>query len=105
MKKYILLSAIAIAALFTSCSNDEVEVGKSITFKLNPATVVDNLYERSAGDLTSLSGSSKLLVTLFVYDENGILFNKTQNSFTAYTHMMNADVFLPAGKYTFHLAI
>lgn len=100
MKKYILLSAIAIAAVFTSCSNDEVEVSKAITFKLNPATVVSNLYERNAGDLTALTSGSKLIVTLFVYDENGILFNKTQNSFTAYTHMMNADVFLPAGKYT-----
>lgn len=100
MKKYILLSAIAIAAVFTSCSNDEVEVSKAITFKLNPATVVSNLYERNAGDLTALTRGSKLIVTLFVYDENGALVNKTDNEFSAYTHMMNADVYLPAGKYT-----
>ena len=100
MKKFIILSAIAIAAVFTSCSNDEVEVSKSITFKLNPATVVSNLYERNAGDLTALSSGSELVVTLFVYDENGALVNKSEKSFSAYTHMMNADVYLPAGKYT-----
>lgn len=100
MKKYISLVAVALIALFTSCSNDEVEISKAITFKLNPATVVDKLYERNAGDLTALSGSSKLLVSLYVYDENGALVNHTVNDFSAYTHMMNVDVYLPAGRYT-----
>ena len=100
MKKYISLVAIALIALFTSCSNDEVVISKAITFKLNPSTVVDKLYERNAGDLTSLSSGSKLLVSLYVYDENGTLVNHTVNDFSAYTHMMNVDVYLPAGIYT-----
>jgi len=100
MKKYISLMAIAIVTLLSSCSNEEVTISRNITFKVNPATVVDNLYERNAGDLTSLSSGSKLIVSLYIYDENGKLVNKDENEYSAYTHMMTTDVYLPAGKYT-----
>lgn len=100
MKKYISLIAIAIVAVFSSCSNDDVTISKSITFKVNPATVVENLYERNAGDLTSLSNNAKLVVSLFIYDSNGTLVSKSSNEYSAYTHMMTTDVYLPTGNYT-----
>lgn len=99
MKKYIFLFAIAIVATFTSCSNDEIEISRSITFKVNPATVVDNLYERNAGDLTSLGSKAQLIVSLFIYDENGVLVDNISNEYSAYTHMMTTDIYLPSGKY------
>ena len=98
MKKYISLMAIAIVAIISSCSNEEVTISKNITFKVNPATVVENLYERNAGDLTSLNSSSKLIVSLFIYDENGVLVSETSNQYSAYTHIMTTDVYLPSEK-------
>lgn len=99
MKKTIL-ALIAFVGLYSSCSNDEITISQAITFKVNPATVVENLYERNAGDLTSLSSGSKLQVSLYIYDENGSLVDKVSNEFSAYTHMMTTDVFLTPGSYT-----
>lgn len=100
MKKIISLMAIAIVAIISSCSNEEVTISKNITFKVNPVTVVENLYERNAGDLTSLSSGSKLIVSLYIYDENGVLVSKDENEYSAYTHMMTTDTYLPSGRYT-----
>lgn len=100
MKKYIYLLAITFATILSSCSNDDITISNNITFKVNPATVVDNLYERNAGDLTALDSGSKLIVSLFIYDEKGILINKVSNEYSAYTHMMTTDIYLPSGHYT-----
>lgn len=99
MKK-ILFSIIALIGLFSSCSNDEITIERTVTFKVNPATVVDNLYEYKAGDLTALSNSSKLNVILLIYNENGLLVDEVSNEYSAYTHIMNADINLSPGKYT-----
>ena len=94
------MALIAFVGLYSSCSNDEITISQTVTFKVNPATVVENLYERNAGDLTSLSSGSQLQVSLFIYDENGILVSKTSNGYSAYTHMMTTDLFLASGSYT-----
>lgn len=99
MKK-LLFSIIAIIGFLSSCSNDDITIERTITFKVNPATVVDNLYEYKAGDLTSLSSDSKLHVTLLIYNEEGDLVDKVSNDYSAYTYMMNADIPLSAGNYT-----
>lgn len=100
MKKYIILMAIAIVAILSSCSNDDITIKRAITFKVNPATVVNSLYENNNGDLTSLGNGSKLHVSLFIYDQNGILVNKISEDYDAYTKMMTKDLNLPAGQYT-----
>ena len=69
MKK-VLFALIALVGMFSSCTNDDITISRAITFKVNPATVVENLYERNAGDLTSLSSGAKLQVSLYIYDEN-----------------------------------
>ena len=99
MKK-ILLSIITLIGLLSSCSNDDITIDRTFTFKVNPATVVDNLYEYKAGDLTSLSSGSTLHVTLLIYNDEGSLIHNVSNDYSAYTHMMNADVNLSAGNYT-----
>ena len=99
MKK-ALFALIALAGIFSSCTNDDITISRAITFKVNPATVVENLYERNAGDLTSLSSGAKLQVTLYIYDEKGILVNKVNNEYSAYTHMMTSDIDLSSGSYT-----
>ena len=99
MKK-TLFALIALVGILSSCTNDDITISRAITFKVNPATVVENLYERNAGDLTSLGSGAKLQVVLFIYDENGILVNKVTNEYSAYTHMMTADIDLSAGNYT-----
>lgn len=99
MKK-VLFALVALVGIISSCTNDDITISRAITFKVNPATVVENLYERNAGDLTSLSSGAKLQVTLYIYDEKGILVNKVNNEYSAYTHMMTADIDLSSGSYT-----
>ena len=99
MKK-TLIAFFAVIGLFSSCTNDDITISRAITFKINPATVVENLCEYDAGDLTSLDGGSSLYVSLYIYDNKGILVDKVSNSYSAYTHMMTADIELPSGDYT-----
>ncbi len=99
MKK-ILFALIAFAGILSSCKNDDITISKAVTFKVNPATVVNNLYEYKAGDLTSIDSGDKLHVSLYIYDEKGILVKSASEDFSAYTHMMTTDIFLPAGSYT-----
>lgn len=99
MKK-TLFALFAVIGLLSSCTNDDITISRAITFKVNPATVVENLYERNAGDLTSLSSGSKLQVSLYIYDEKGILVAQESNEYSAYTHMMTTDIDLASGNYT-----
>lgn len=99
MKK-ILFCIIVLIGLFSSCSNDDIIIERTITFKVNPATVVDNLYENKAGDLTSISDKEKLHVALLIYNDKGLLVENVSNDYSAYTHIMNADINLSAGNYT-----
>lgn len=99
MKK-IIFELFALVGIISSCTNDDITISNSITFKVNPQTVVDNLYEYKAGDLTSLGSSYKLNVSLFIYNSEGILVDKVSDQYSAYTHMMTANIDLPADSYT-----
>lgn len=100
MKKYLAIFAVLFTVILSSCSNDDIPVDRSVTFKLNPAPVVENLYERNAGDLTSLSSGAVLYVCLYVYDESGHLVTKDVQEFNAYTHIMTSNLNLGNGSYT-----
>lgn len=97
MKK-TLLALIAFVGIFSSCNNDDITISRSFTFKVNPTTVVDNLFEAKAGDLTSLTGDNKLIVSLYIYNEKGELVSKTSDKYSAYTQMMTKDIDLPSGQ-------
>lgn len=100
MKKYLAMFAVLFTVILSSCSNDDIPVNRSVTFKLNPATVVENLYELSAGDLTSLTSGATLKIDLYVYDESGKLVAQDNQEFNAYTHMMTSNLNLGSGEYT-----
>lgn len=99
MKK-IIFALFALVGIISSCTNDDITISNTITFKVNPQTVVDNLYEYKAGDLTSLGSRYKLNVSLFIYNSEGILVDKVSDQYSAYTHMMTANIDLPADSYT-----
>ena len=100
MKK-ILYSLIAVLAMvMSSCSNDDIEISRQTTFKINPATVVEGLYEYNAGDMQSLYNNEKLNIALFIYDRNGNLVNNDLQQFSAYTQIMTSNQMLPKGDYT-----
>lgn len=100
MKK-ILYSLIAVLAMvMSSCSNDDIEISRQTTFKINPATVVEGLYEYKAGDMQSLYNNEKLKIALFIYDRNGKLVSKDLQQFSAYTQIMTSNQMLPKGDYT-----
>lgn len=102
MRKYISMMAIAIAAVFaTSCSNDEIEVSSSISFKLVPSGVISPFtYEMNIGELSSFNTNYKLRTRILVYDENGLLAGENTDYLTNYNGVQNASIYLPKGEYT-----
>lgn len=102
MRKYISMIAIAIAAAFaTSCTNDEIEVSSSISFKLVPSGVMSPFtYEMSIGELSSFNTNYKLRTRILVYGENGLLAGENTAYLTNYNGIQNASMYLPKGNYT-----
>lgn len=101
MKKYILFFAIVIAAVFTSCTNDEIEVSHGISIKVDPSGVIAPFtYEITAGELESFSTSYKLRTRVMVYDDKGLLAAADTAYLTNYAGLMNASLFIPEGSYT-----
>lgn len=77
MKKIITILTVLLTVILSSCSNDEIPVENTATFKLNPATVVENLLEVNAGELASIDYKKyRLNIDLYIYDEYGQLVNK-----------------------------
>ncbi len=103
MKKYISFFATAFfAAMITSCTNDDVAISKTVNFTVNPSTVVGtfSVGEENAGDLESFHTDCKLNVRLFIYNEDGDLVEKANNTYSNYAVQMKASFFLPQGNYT-----
>lgn len=100
MKKINSLLAVLVAVLMASCSNDDIPMDKAVTFKINPSTVVNNLYEYTPGALSSLDSDESLHVSLYVYNEAGVLVAKESQDFSDYTHVMNSVQNLGYGDFT-----
>lgn len=98
--KHLATLTASVTAILSSCQNDDIPVGQSITFKVNPSTVVENLYEWNAGDLTSLTSDAVLNVDLYAYNKAGKLVAKDRQSFNSYTHIMTSNFSLTDGEYT-----
>lgn len=99
MKK-ILFTLIVLAGILSSCSNDDIEIGKPITFKVNPKTVVTDLNPSFVDELTTLDDESKLTVTVYIYNEKGALVKCDSTHFPDYSHVWSTDLYLPDGTYT-----
>lgn len=100
MKKNLVYLAVLFFVILSSCSNADIPVGQSITFKVNPSTVVSSLLERTAGDLSSIDSDENLYVSLYIYNEAGNLVSSDVKKFKDYTHIMNSVQSIEAGEYT-----
>lgn len=102
MKKYCSLMIALVAALFMSCSNDEIKISKTVNFTVNPSTVANKFAagEIHAGDMESFNTDCKLFVELFVYDRQGNLVEKRSENFSNYAVQMKTSMFLDQGEYT-----
>lgn len=102
MKKYISLLVIAIIAILSSCSNEDITISKMVNFTVNPATVVSSFSscEENPGELESFNTDCKLNVKLFVYDEDDNLVYKTSGQYSNYNVQLKGSTLLKTGKYT-----
>lgn len=100
MKKYLAIFAVLFTVILSSCSNEDIPVAQSITFKVNPSTVVSSLLEFTAGDLTSIDSDENLHVTIYIYNESGELISSETQTFKDYTHIMNSVQSVEEGEYT-----
>lgn len=100
MRKYLAIFAVLFTVILSSCSNDDIPVSQSITFKVNPSTVVSSLLEFTAGDLSSIDSDENLYVSLYIYNEAGKLISTDVKTFKDYTHIMNSVQSVEDGEYT-----
>ena len=110
MKKYILSMVVAIVAILSSCSNEEITISKTVNFTVNPATVVEpytssfsdllSIFDINRGVLESFNTNYKLRVRLFVYDNNGVLVQKASGNYSNYDVKLKESFYLSVGSYT-----
>lgn len=102
MKKHIIIFAtIAMAALFVSCKNKDIQISRTVNFKVNPYEVISGFdYEVNAGELESFDSDYKLRVHLLVYDNLGYLVATDVQYLTNYQSIMNSSLELADGEYT-----
>ena len=111
MKKYISLLVIAIVAILSSCSNEEVTISKTVNFTVNPKTVVEpfiskysyilsDVLKSNKGELESFSTNYRLRVRLYVYDKNGGLVKTASSDYSNYDVKLKESFMLPVGAYT-----
>lgn len=101
MKK-ILYSLIAVLAMImSSCSNDDIEIARAISVKVNPSGVIAPFtYENKAGELESFSTDYKLRIHILAYNEKGILVAQDVQYLKNYASIANSNLNLERGSYT-----
>ncbi len=101
MKKYLAIFAVLFTVILSSCSNDDIPVSQSTTFKINPATVIQSFtYEINPGDLEGVPSGSSLRVRLLVYNLEGILVKSETQYLSSYASLMSSSLDLSMGDYT-----
>lgn len=101
MKKYFAIFAVLFTVILSSCSNDDIPVTQSTTFKINPATVIQPFtYEINPGDLEGISSGNSLRVRLLVYNSEGILVKSETQYLSSYASLMSTSLELSMGDYT-----
>ncbi|MCM1140140.1 MAG: hypothetical protein NC453_16365, partial [Muribaculum sp.] len=100
MKKYLAIFAVLFTVILSSCPNDDIPVSQTITFKVNPSTVVNCYDEYDAGELTVLPKGYSLRVRLLIYNETGKLVSSDVQKFSDYSHIMTSPQDLAEGEYT-----
>lgn len=96
------MALVAIVSFaFGSCSNDDIQIDKSLTVKVNPAGVVASYaYEINKGELSSIPTSFYLRTRLLIYNESGKNVYRKTEYLSSYTGNMTDVIDLPNGTYT-----
>lgn len=95
---FILLSTLVV--VLSSCSSDDISVGQSTTFKINPSSVIQSFtYEIEPGDLEGISSEESLRVRLLVYDSDNVLVRSETQYLSSYASIMTTNMDLEAGDY------
>ena len=90
-----------IALVLSSCSNDDIPVGQSTTFKINPANVIRPFsYEINPGDLEGIDSDHALRTRLLIYNSKGALTTEETQFLSSYASIMSTSVNLEKGDYT-----
>lgn len=101
MKKYISLMIIAIVAILSSCSNDDITITTSYTFNVNASGVVKPFFEAQSGELEKYEDANeKVRIRLLIYNANGELVAQESNYYSNYNTQLKASKLLAAGNYT-----
>lgn len=101
MKKYISLMVIAIVAILSSCSNDDITITTSYTFNVNASGVVSPFFEAQSGELEKFEDATeKVRIRLLVYNANGELVAQESNCYSNYNTQLKTSKLLAAGNYT-----
>lgn len=94
------LALFAGVSTFSSCENDNIEVGKAITFNINAEGVISSFIEYDEGELTTLSSNYKVRTRLFLYNEKGELAAQDVQYLNNYSAKAQMELFVPSGSYT-----
>lgn len=97
MKKFIYLAVFA-AVLGACTSSKEISVKNNVTIEIDSRPVIDSFTAWRKGDLDMYEGSS-LGIYCFVYDEEGNLVGKAEDSFDDYTIASWTLEGVPSGEY------
>ena len=101
MKKVLFILTSVIALVLSSCSNDDIPVSQSTTFKIDPANVIRPFtYEINPGDLEGVDSDYSLRVRLLVYNSEGILAQSGTQYLSSYASIVSTSVNLEKGDYT-----
>ncbi len=101
MKKYLAIFAVLFTVILSSCSNDDIPVSQSTTFRINPASVVQTFtYEINPGDLEGISSGDELRVRLLIYNSEGVLTKSETQFLSSYASLMTSTIDLGIGDYT-----
>lgn len=101
MKKIFFVLTSVITLALSSCSNDDIPVSQSTTFKINPANVIQPFsYEINPGDLEGVDSDNTLRIRLLVYNSEGVLVQTETQYLSSYASVMSTAVNLENGNYT-----
>lgn len=101
MKKILYFLIAVVAMVVSSCSNDDIEITRAISVKVNPSGVIAPFtYEIKAGELESFSTDYKLRIHTFAYNEKGILVAEDVQYLKNYASIANSNLNLEKGTYT-----
>lgn len=93
MKKYFAILTVLFTVILSSCSNDDITVLQNTVIRVNPSTVTNGFtYQLNAGDLDGTSSHYDLRIRIYIYDKNGSLVEKDEQTVANYLTTASFEV-------------